>query len=131
MREILVGTSFEIEKVVTEEMKACIVGSGDVNVLATPMMIAFMENCASNCIKQFLDDGETSMGAMINSTHISPTPVGMKVFVKATVTEVDRKKIDFEIIARDEREEIGKATHTRFIVNKEKFENKSLEKQNA
>lgn len=128
MKEILKGTSFEIEKVVTEQMKACVVGSGDVNVLATPMMIAFMENCASNCLKQFLEDGETSVGAIINSTHIAPTPVGMKVFVKATITEVDRKKVDFEVIARDEKEEIGRATHTRFIVNKEKFENKCLNK---
>lgn len=128
MLEICVGTTYEIENIVTNDMKACVVGSGEVNVLATPMMIALMENCASNCLKQFLEEGETSVGAMINSTHTAPTPVGMKVFVKATVTEVDRKKVSFDIIAEDEVEEIGKATHTRFILNKDKFENKCAEK---
>lgn len=128
MLEISVGATYEIEDVVTNDMRACIVGSGDVNVLATPIMIALMENCASKCLKQFLEEGETSVGGMINSTHISPTPVGMKVFVKATITQVDRKKVCFDIIAKDEVEEIGKASHTRFVVNKDKFESKCEEK---
>lgn len=128
MKEILLGSSYKINKVVSQDMKACVVGSGEVNVFATPMMIALMENCSSQCLKQFLDEGETSVGTMINATHTAPTPVGMKVFINATIIKCDGKKVYFEIVAEDEKEEIGRATHTRFIVNKNKFESKCFNK---
>lgn len=130
MKEIKVNTVFKKTYEVTDKMRACIVGSGDVNVLATPIMISFMENCASECLKQFLDDEETSVGTMINTTHISPTPVGMKVFVDVIISDVDGKKVTFDIKAFDEKEEIGTATHQRFILNKEKFEQKCSMKLN-
>lgn len=128
MKEVKLGTVFKKEYAINEDMTAIKVGSGDVEVLATPMMIAFMENCASECLKQFLDIEETSVGIMINSTHIAPTPVNMNVIVEAKITKVDGKKVRFEIEANDEIEQIGVATHHRFILNKEKFEKKCKSK---
>ncbi len=130
MGDIKVSESYQKEIIVTKELLAITVGSGDVQVYATPMMICLMEDVASNCLKQFLDDGDTSVGTMISTTHISATPIGMKVNAKAVITKVDGKKVSFDIEAYDEKGLIGKGTHERFIVNKEKFEVKTKEKLN-
>lgn len=128
MSEIKILTSYEKEIEVTKELLAITVGSGDVHVYATPMMICLMEDVASNCLKQFLDSEETSVGTMISTSHISATPISMKVKAKATITEVDGKKVCFDIEAYDERGLIGKGSHERFILNKEKFEAKTNSK---
>lgn len=128
MKDIVIGTVFEKELVVSEEQLACNVGSGIVRVYATPMMIALMEAAACSCLAPFLEDGETSVGVMMNTTHDAATPVGMKVHVKAEITAVDRKKVSFAMIATDEKDTIGVASHDRFIVKKESFEAKALAK---
>lgn len=128
MKEIKLHEVLEMEKNVTKEMLACHVGSGSVSVYATPMMIAFMEQVAASCLQPFLDEGYTSVGTMIQTSHTAATPVGMKVHVKAEIIAVDRKKVTFEIIAHDEKDCIGKAIHERFIVHKETFENKANSK---
>lgn len=128
MKEIKLNAKFNEEIVVTEDMLACNVGSGIVSVYATPMMIARMEHAATECLNPFLDEGETSVGVMINTTHDAATPVGMKVFVEAEIVAVDRKKVSFKIVAKDEKDVIGTATHDRFVVNKEKFEARAAAK---
>ena len=128
MKEIILNTKFQEEIVVTKDMLACQVGSGLVSVYATPMMIARMEHAAAECLSQFLDEGETSVGVMMNTTHDAATPCGMKVSVEAEIVNVDRKKVSFKIVAKDEKDVIGTATHDRFVVNKEKFESKAAAK---
>ncbi len=128
MKEIQLNTTYEETIEVKESMLACNVGSGIVSVYATPMMIALMEHAAATCLNKFLDEGETSVGVMMNTTHDAATPCGMNVHVCAKIIEVDRKKISFEIIANDEKDIIGKAIHNRFIVQKEKFEAKAQAK---
>lgn len=129
MKEIIVSTSYTQETTVTDDMLAVSVGSGIVHVYATPMMIAFMENTAVKCLDAFMEEGETSVGTLMNTTHEAATPLDMRVTVCATITAVDRKKITFEIIAKDDVDIIGKATHERFIVTKEKFEEKAKAKK--
>lgn len=129
MKEIVLHTICTKELTVEEDMLACKVGSGIVSVYATPMMIAAMEGCATECLAPFLEEGETSVGVMIQTTHDAATPAGMKVSVTAEITAVDRKKVSFHIVARDEKDIIGTATHDRFIVNKEKFEARAQAKQ--
>lgn len=129
MKEIKLHTSLQLEQIVSEQMLACHVGSGSVNVYATPMMIAFMEQAAATCLQSFLDEGYTSVGTMIQTTHTAATPVGMKVSVNAEIIAVDRKKVTFEITAHDEKDCIGKAIHERFIVQKEVFETKAASKK--
>lgn len=128
MKEIKIGSVLTKEITVTDDLLACHVGSGIVNVYATPMMIALMENTACECLNSFLDEGETSVGVMMNTTHDAATPAGMKVSVTAEITAVDRKKVSFSIIAKDEKDVIGKASHDRFVVVKEKFEAKAQSK---
>ena len=129
MKEIQVNATYEEEITVSENLLACSVGSGIVNVYATPMMIALMEHASATLLSQFLDEGETSVGVMMNTTHDAATPCGMKVKVTAEITNVDRKKVSFKIVAKDEKDIIGTATHDRFIVNKDKFEAKAQAKR--
>lgn len=128
MKEILIGATACVEALVDEHKLACNVGSGIVQVYATPMMIALMEQAAVACLAPFMDNGETSVGVMINTTHDAATPQGMNVWASATITNVDCKKITFEVIAKDEKDQIGKGVHERFIIIKEKFEGKAFAK---
>ncbi|MEG0709863.1 MAG: thioesterase family protein [Erysipelotrichaceae bacterium] len=128
MKDIQIHATYNQEITVSKELLASSVGSGIVDVYATPMMIALMENTAATCLDQFLEQGETSVGVMMNTTHDAPTPLGMKVFVSAEIVGVDRKKVSFKIIAKDEKDTIGTALHDRFIINKEKFEAKANSK---
>lgn len=129
MKDIQINTSLTQDVIVDETMLASQVGSGSVNVYATPWMIAFMEHTAATCLEQFLDKEETSVGVMINTTHDAATPQGMKVTITATISAVDRKKVTFSIVAKDEVEGIGIATHERFVVHKAKFEARTQEKR--
>ncbi|WP_416325092.1 thioesterase family protein [[Eubacterium] hominis] len=128
MKEIVLNTALDKELTVQENQLACKVGSGIVEVYATPMMIALMEQTACECLNPFLDEGETSVGVMMNTTHDAATPAGMKVFVHAEISAVDRKKVSFNITARDEVDVIATATHDRFIVKKDAFETKAKAK---
>ena len=110
-------------------MLACKVGSGIVSVYATPMMIAAMEGCAVECLNPFLEEGETSVGVMMNTTHDAATPAGMKVYITAeNHCGRPQKSIFLKFTAKDEKDTIGIAAHDRFIVNKEKFEAKAQAK---
>lgn len=131
MKNITIGITHSETTLVTEAMSAKEVGSGEVAVYATPMMIALMENTASTLLKPLLDDGETSVGTMISTTHEAATPCGMTVSAKAEITKVEGRKITFEIIASDETGTIGTAIHERVVVQKEKFESKALAKRNS
>lgn len=114
----LTGTS---ETIVRETNTALAMGSGSLLVFATPSMIALMEQAACNAVAACLDDESTSVGTLINITHDAATGMGKNVTATATLTEVQGRKLVFEITAADEDKQIGKGTHERFIVNKEKF----------
>lgn len=121
MKEIKLDVVHEEEVVVEDTMLASYVGSGSVDVYATPMMIALMEKAASTLLAQFLDEGETSVGVMMNTTHDAATPKGMKVVATAKITAVNGKKVTFEVVAKDEKDIIGKANHERVVVKADKF----------
>ncbi len=106
-------------------------GSGSLEVFATPSMVALMEKAAVNAVAEFLSDNETTVGTLINTEHISATPVNMTVTAEAEVTEVNGREIVFSVTARDEAGIIGRGTHKRFIVNAEKFMKKTNAKSNA
>lgn len=126
--ELQVGMEFKGEVKVTEELLAKNVGSGEVSVFATPMMIALTEKTASEGIKPYLEEGSTSVGTLVNMTHSAPTPVGMTVTAVCKVTEIDGRRIAFEVVCSDEKTEIGKGTHERFIVKLDKFNAKAAAK---
>ncbi|NLI91346.1 MAG: thioesterase family protein [Peptococcaceae bacterium] len=116
---IEVGMEGKSESVVTEGNTAKTVGSGSLEVFATPMMVALMENAAINAIN--LPEDQTSVGTYLDVNHLAATPVGMKVRAIARVVEVKERLIVYYIEAFDEKEKIGEGKHERFIVNHEKF----------
>ena len=126
--EITVGMKGEVFTQVEREDTAKEVGSGDLLVYATPCMVALMEGAACEAIAECLSDTQTSVGTGLNIEHISATPVGLEVRAEAEVTEVNGKVITFALRAYDEAGEIGKGTHTRVLVNSQKFLEKTYNK---
>ena len=114
---------------VVHENTAAVIGSGSLEVFATPMMIALMESAALNTVKPYLPEGDATVGTAINVTHDAPTPVGETVVAEAELIEVDRRKLVFSVLARVGDEVIGKGTHTRFVINEERFSRKALAKK--
>lgn len=126
--EITVGMKGEVSTMVEKEDTAQEVGSGSLMVYATPCMAALMEGAACAAIEEALPQGQTSVGTALNLEHISATPVGLEVRAQAEVTAVEGKKLCFAITAFDEAGEIGRATHTRVLVNSDKFLEKTYQK---
>lgn len=98
-------------------------------VFATAFMVGFMEWACMEALRPYLEEGERTLGTMINITHQAATPPGMIVTARVTCLEVDGKRTRWEIEARDEVEIIGKGTHERFTVNHEKFSARVAAKQ--
>mgnify|MGYP002246706185 CR=1 FL=1 len=107
-----------------KENVAATMGSGDLNVFATPAMVALMENAAMSAVADELPEGSTTVGAMMNTTHIKPSAVGDTVSATAVLKEVEGRKLTFEVRAQDSKGVIGEGTHVRYIVDKEKFMSK-------
>ncbi len=123
-----IGRKKEITITVTQQMLASHVGSGEVGVFATPMMIALMEQAAAGCVKELLEDGQTTVGADIHVSHVSATPAGMKVTACAQITAWEGRSITFSVKAFDEAGLIGEGTHNRVVVPKARFEQKAQAK---
>ena len=121
MQSIPVGTRGEAAETVDEKKTASAVASGGVPTFATPAMIALMERASVNAIRRFLEEGQESVGTVVNVTHLSPTPVGRRVKAEAEVTAVDGRRITFNVRASDPVEVIGEGTHERVLVDREKF----------
>ena len=119
--KLALGTSYSFESIVTEQNTAKAVGSGDLDVFATPMMIAMMEQAACTVLAEGLEDGQTSVGTGINVSHTAASPVGIIVAAEAKVVSVRGWTITFEVSASDETGDIGKGTHTRVIVDETRF----------
>lgn len=112
------------EITVTKELTAISLGSGDLEVYATPAMIALMEETASESVKPRLEAGQGSVGTCIAIKHLAATPIGMRVRCESELVEVDGRRLVFNITAYDEKEKIGEGTHERFIISNDKFQSK-------
>ena len=121
-----IGLKHTSELIVEEHLTAIDIGSGDMPVLATPAMLALMENAAMIAVADKLPDGCTTVGGYIESSHVRPSKIGEKVCATAEVTNVEGKKIKFKVYAYSGENLIGEGTHLRFIVDKEKFMSKLL-----
>ena len=118
---IEIGQKYVSELVVADAVTAIALGSGDMPVLATPAMMALMENAAMLAVKDTLPEGCTTVGGHIESSHLKPTKVGEKVEAVAEVVKVDGKKIFFKVVAYCGDALLGEGTHLRFVVDREKF----------
>ena len=122
--EFKVGIEAGLEEVTTEEMGVKHLGTGVRSVFSTPSMIALMERTSIHLIKQYLEDGEGSVGTKVNISHIAATPIGMKVRSKSVVKEINVRRVVFAVEVHNEKEKIGEGTHERAIINIKKFAEK-------
>lgn len=125
---IELGIKGRQETIVTAENVATNVGSGKVQVFATPMMIALMEKSAALSVEPYLMEGQSTVGTHIDVSHSAATPMGMKVWAETEVIEIDRRRITFSVKAYDERGLIGEGLHDRFIIDIDKFISKAESK---
>lgn len=116
-----IGLTHTSRIIVGDGNTAIALGSGDMPVLATPAMMALMENAAMLAVAPELEDGDTTVGGHIESSHLRPTPIGAEVSATATLEKIDGRKLFFKIIAQQGDVVIGEGTHLRFIVNRERF----------
>lgn len=113
---------------VTNQNTAATVGSGEVPVYATPMMIALMEKATYVLAKSWVDAHQTTVGTEVHVKHLAATPIGLTVEAVATLVEKSKKILVFSVIARDEAGIIGEGTITRAIVTRDSFINKAQKK---
>jgi predicted thioesterase len=131
MRPVPVGTKGTYEFVVAPKDLAGIMEPSLPPVLATAMMSLAMELAAIDALKAYLEPGEMTVGAIVHVTHTAATPEGWKVRAEAEVTKSDGRRIEFNIRAMDEKEEIGTGTHMRAVVARAKFDERFAAKVNS
>ena len=119
------GIKGKLERTVTENITARKIGSGELDVLATPALIALAEETAWKSVADELEPGQGTVGTRMDLSHIAATPVGMKFYCESELAAVDRRKLTFTITAYDEKEKIAEGTHDRFIVDNEAFQTKA------
>lgn len=127
--ELKAGIKGYRELYVSHENTAAALGSGLLEVFATPAMIALMEQTACESVLEALDEGCGTVGTRLEVTHDAATPVGMKVWCESELTAVEGRKLSFTVKAYDECGPIGGGIHERFIINNEKFLAKVLAKK--
>ncbi|MBQ5353762.1 MAG: thioesterase family protein [Alistipes sp.] len=116
-----IGLTFTSTTVVDNTNTAVALGSGNMEVFATPAMVALMENAAMNAVAPHLEAGQTTVGTEISTTHIKASALGATITATATLTAIEGRKLTFAVTAHDGDNIIGEGTHTRFIVDRERF----------
>lgn len=113
---------FTQKHIVTEEETALKIGSGDMNVFSTPSLGALMENTAIKAIAHALAENETTVGAEINIEHIMASAIGEELTAKAEVVAHEGRSVFFQIEVKNEKNDVvGRAKHTRVVVNPTRF----------
>jgi len=115
------GIKLQEEKIVLPTDSARAFGSGLVDVFATPAMIALMEHTSLTLVMPFLEKGQNTVGTHVDVKHLKATPLGRKVWCEATLIEVEGRHLVFKVEAFDEKGLIGTGTHSRYIIDEERF----------
>ncbi|MBR8749632.1 hypothetical protein IX317_001306 [Fusobacterium sp. DD29] len=115
------GMTLTLEKAVGSDDTAIKLGSGGLEVFATPMLVALMENAAFNLAEKELENGDTTVGISLNIKHLKANLVGDKLKCVATLKEIDGRRLDFHVVVTHSETVVGEGEHSRFIVNGEKF----------
>lgn len=118
------------EVVVTKELTAARMGSGVLEVFATPAMIALMEQTAYKSVEPYLEEDSGSVGTSLHISHVAASPVGMTIHCESELIEVDGRRLVFHVKAFDQDGLIGEGTHERFVVINDKFQRKADAKLN-
>lgn len=130
MKELICGITGKASLVADKASLAVNVGSGSLEVFATPMMVMLMEKAACNCVSEYLKNDETTVGTELNVKHTSASPEGSEIYAVAELTAVNGRELIFKVEAFDTAGSIGCGTHKRFVVYAEKFLAKTKQKLN-
>ena len=123
-----IGDEITLTEKVIPENTAEKWGSGSLPVYATPAMISLVEQAAVDLLTGKLDEGMTSVGTNLNIAHVSATPIGGTINCHCTLTEIDRKRLEFHVEVTDNKGRVGIGTHERFIVEAKSFMEKAQHK---
>jgi predicted thioesterase len=129
MENLKIGLIGEIRRTVEDRHTARHLGSGNVSVLATPIMVALMEEAAIEAVDHLLPEGQQTVGIHLDVKHLAPTPVGMEVIARAELTDIDGRILTFRVTAEDENEQVGEGTHKRAIIDLARFQGRIAKKQ--
>ena len=120
-----VGIRGNLERTVTEDLTAEALGSGLLPVFATPAAVALAEETAWRSVAGELEEGQGTVGTLMEMAHIAATPLGMKVRCETELVEIDRRKLVFTVKIYDEKEKVADGRHERFIIDNAKFLSKA------
>ncbi len=116
-----IGLKHESTTIVSECNSAKTLGSGDMDVFATPAMVALMENAAMLAVAAELPEGSATVGTQMNTSHIKASSIGATITASAELLAVDGRKLTFAVKAWDEKGIIGEGEHIRVVVDRERF----------
>lgn len=116
-----IGLKHESTTIVSECNSAKTLGSGDMDVFATPAMVALMENAAMSAVAAELPEGSATVGTQMNTSHIKASAIGATITASAELLAVDGRKLTFAVKAWDDKGIIGEGEHTRVVVDRERF----------
>lgn len=125
---IPIGSEHTISVTVEKSMTAASMKSGNLDVLATPYMIALMEQASAELCQDYLSDGISTVGTNVNINHLAATAMGATVTVKSTLTSFDGRKATFDVVASDNAGIIGNGTHERFTIKVDSFLKKTQQR---
>ncbi|MGI6163060.1 MAG: thioesterase family protein [Bacillota bacterium] len=128
MKPVPIGARGTKSVEVTESTLASFTGSGAVDVFSTPNLVLLMEEACVEAIRDYLEEGETTVGTLVDINHLPATPPGLQVTATGILTQVEGRKLVFQVEAYDDVEKVGEGIHERFLVHREKFTAKSLRK---
>lgn len=125
---IPIGSEHTISVTVEKSMTAASMKSGNLDVLATPYMIALMEQASAELCQAYLPEGISTVGTNVNINHLAATAMGATVTVKSTLTSFDGRKATFEVVASDNAGIIGNGKHERFTIKVDSFLKKTQQR---
>ena len=131
MDKLVPGLIGESQTVVTEDNTAKHLGSGNVEVFATPEMVRLMEIAGVAAVDHLLPDGQRTVGVALNVKHLAATPLGMTVTARAELVAVEGRRLTFRVEAFDDVEKVGEGTHQRYIVDVAQFQGRIEKKCEA
>ena len=126
--QLRAGLTFEKSITITESHTARHLAGKGIRVFSTPEMVRLMEECALEGVLPLLQPNQNTVGVRVEMRHLAATPMGMKVTARCTLVEIDRRRLLFQAEVHDELEKVGEGLNERFIVDKEKHEQRIGEK---
>jgi predicted thioesterase len=117
-----IGASAENTQVVSVEVTAKHMGSGAVQVFATPSMVRLMEMTAVKAVAPYLEAGQQTVGVWVNIRHLAASPLGLTITAHAELTQVDGRRLTFRVTCHDGIELVGEGIHERALIDLERFE---------